>query len=287
MRPGSIRGKGGSFSIFRIPNFLFEPRGSFLGERVGAIDVLNRIRSVIGTLIVAGMIVYYDGLSHLGTPTTDATGQRTYNLQLDNPEARWFVGVIVTIVVTAFLIPLVSLGLVAWARSGARKATLYQLRWPVITAGAFFGLLAALPPTLAGVSALAAQVSKLSVVAKIGAYLFTLAVAVIVLVWLVKTLYLCATGLFRADDGHPLLAVFAAPVIAASASAIMGAQGDDGLQGVSEVVKTVTEWGGTASILALSVVSWFILRAKYPHDFPFRNGPLRRTAEAPAPQLQT
>jgi hypothetical protein len=46
--PGSILGKSGRLSIWRIPNVLLEPRGDFFGEPDEFIDRLNKIRSVVG-----------------------------------------------------------------------------------------------------------------------------------------------------------------------------------------------------------------------------------------------
>lgn len=104
-------------------------------------------------------------------------------------------------------------------------------------------------------------------------------VALVLLVWLVKALYFAATGLFRADDGHPLLAPVVAPLVAIS-SALLMASTDDGLTGVPAVIGTVTEFGGPASIIVLAVVTALILRKRYQHDFPFRRGPIDRAPAA-------
>jgi hypothetical protein len=42
--------------------------------------------------------------------------------------------------------------------------------------------------------------------AAVAAFIVVDAIGVVLIVWLVKALYLAGTGLFRADDGHPLLA---------------------------------------------------------------------------------
>ena len=286
-RPGSFRGNSGLFSIWRIPNFLLEPRGKFLGERVAVIDTLNRIRSGIGTLMLIGIIIYYSGLSHLTTNTTDEHGATQRTVTESSPEGHWVVAIILSAVLSAFLIPLVALILVLCARRGARLATLYQMRWPALGIAGFFGLLAVLGPLLDGANLLAMLAKEHGgIPAKVAAYLFTLAVAILAFVWLVKALYFAATGLFRCDDGHPFLALIVAPCVASLTAALMLTQGSDGLSDVPTVVGWVTGLGGPISIIGLSVASVFILRTRYPGQFPFRSGPVRSAPPAqptPAP----
>ena len=121
-RPGGFRGRSGLFSIWRIPNFLLEPRGKFLGERVAVIDMLNRIRSLVGTLMLIGIIVYYSGLSHLTDNTTDEHGATQRTVSANTPEGHWIIAVLLSAILSAFLIPLVALILVLCARKGARLA---------------------------------------------------------------------------------------------------------------------------------------------------------------------
>jgi hypothetical protein len=286
-RPGGFRGSSGLFSIWRIPNFLLEPRGKFLGERVPVIDTLNRVRSLLGTLMLIGIIVYYSGLSHLTDSTPDEHGATQRTVTANTPEGHWIVAIILSAVLAAFMIPLVALILVLCARKGARLATLYQMRWPALGIAAFFGLLAVLGPLLDGANLLAMLAKEHGgILAKVGAYFFTLAVAILALVWLVKALYFAATGLFRADDGHPFLALIVAPCVATLSSVLMLTQGSDGLSDVPTVVGWVTGLGGPISITGLSIASVFILRDRYPGDFPFRGGPLWAAVPsqpAPAP----
>jgi hypothetical protein len=281
-RPGSLRGKSGHVSLLRVPNFLLEPRGSYLGERVEWVDRLNKLRSIAGTVILIGMIVYYSGLSHLTTPTVDGHGARVNTVTATSPEGHWIVGVVVSVTVALFLLPVVSLALVLWTKSGFRRATLLQLRWPVVSIAAFIGLFAAMTPMLGAAQYLTSTATKhLNIVAKAAGGVISFCVALVLLVWLVKALYLAATGLFRADDGHPLLAPIVAPLVAISSAALM-ASTNDGLTGVPAAVGTITEFGGPVSILVLSIATALILRKRYGPDFPFRRGPIRRAPVAPA-----
>jgi hypothetical protein len=109
------------------------------------------------------------------------------------------------------------------------------------------------------------------------ATLFTTAVGFIILAWLIKALYLAATGLFRADDGHPLLGPIVALSGAWPSAIIMNSSpaGTGGLTGVPARVALVTGYGGAVTITALSLVTLFHLKRKYESDWPFRNGPIR------------
>jgi hypothetical protein len=112
-------------------------------------------------------------------------------------------GLIVSAAIALLMLPLTSLALVLYTKTSARKATLYQLRWPFISVAAFAGLLAVMAP-IAGLASLLTKHahSRAAVLALIA----TDAIGTVPVVWLVKALYLAGTGMFRADDGHPLLA---------------------------------------------------------------------------------
>ena len=134
LEPGSINGKNGRFSIWRIPNFLLEPRGDYFHEPDDRIERLSKYRSLAGGAIVIGMIVYYSGLSHTGyTRTGGALGGA--DITLNTPEGNWLTGIVVTISAAILVIPVVSLILILTAERPYRRATLYQLRWLAIAAG--------------------------------------------------------------------------------------------------------------------------------------------------------
>jgi len=271
-QPGSISGKKGGASIWRVPNFLLEPRGDYFHEPDEFIDRLNKFRSVAGGIIVLGMIVYYSGLSHTGyTKKGGVLGGA--NITNNTPEGTWFLGIIVTISVAILVIPIVSLVLVLLAERGYRLATLYQLRFIVIAAGAFAGLCAVIFPIAGGASYLEKSLTKhMNPLVGVAASLFVSVIGIILLVWFFKGLYLIATGLFRADDAHPLLAPIASIPIVWVASIMMYFNGGNGgLADVPETLGKIVAFGGAASVTVISVITLRRLK-KHPH-WAFRQGP--------------
>lgn len=267
---GGIWRRISQFSIWKVPNYLLEPRGSFLGENVDAIDRLAKIRSVAGTAIVIGAGIYYSGLSHLTSISTGKNGVKTINLG-GGSAGGWTVGVIASVVVAMLSLPIVSLYLVWRAYPGARKATLLQLRLPFIAIAGFWGILVAGAPFIA-IATYATNASRhLNPGVKAAAYLFSFFVAIVLLVWIIKSIYLAATGMFRAGDGHPLLPVIVAPVVAAVAAGMMLSNGYGSPPGI---IGQVLTWGGTVTILLLSLASARILKNRFPGDYPFRDGPI-------------
>jgi len=266
--PGSIRGKSGRVSIWRVPNFLLEPRGNFFGEPDDLIDRLNKIRSVTGGVIVIGMIVVYAGPAHLGY-TGGKDGALFVGTQ-NTPEGHWLLGLIVSVAVALLVVPLTSLALVLYTKSSARKATQYQLRWPFMSVAALAGLLAIMIP-IAGVASLLTKHAH-SWAAVIG-FIATDAIGIILIVWLIKALYLAGTGMFRADDGHPLLAPVSTVLAVWPIAFLMNssAAGTGGLSEVPADVALVTGYGGAVTITVLSLMTLYRLR-KQP-AWPFRNGP--------------
>jgi hypothetical protein len=274
--PGSIYSAKHTFSIWRIPNVLLEARGSYLGEPDVLVSRLNWTRTLLAMVIVVGMTVYYSGLSHLATVTHDKNGTPVVTVGNGTPEAHWFTSVLVTITIAAFTLPLISLIIVLFARSGARLRTLRQLCVPLIAALSFFGIVAIGPLLIEGAQWVTALAGS-SILMKIASYLFSVFVGVLALAWIAKACYFAATGLFRADDGHPLLGPIAAPLIATLSALFMRISGvGNGLTGVPDDVGVVTEIGGPISILLVSLTTLLHLRRRYA-GWPFRDGPVRHS----------
>jgi len=148
VNPGSIRSKNGRVSIWRVPNFLLEPRGNFFGEPDELIGRLNKVRSVAGAVIVIGMIVVYAGIAHLGY--TGGKGGALFVGTQNTPEGHWLLGLIVSMAIALLVVPLTSLALVLYTKSSARKATLYQLRRPFIEGCPKYQQTSRLQPTTEG-----------------------------------------------------------------------------------------------------------------------------------------
>jgi hypothetical protein len=273
LEPGSINGKNGRFSIWRIPNFLLEPRGDYFHERDESIGRLHKYRSLGGGAIVIGMIIYYSGLSHTGyTRAGGALGGA--DITLSTPEGKWLTGIIVTISAAILVIPVVSLILVLAAERGYRRATFYQLRWLVIAAGSFAGLCA----VILGLAAALGYLEKSQTRHLVGAVisLLSLPIAIILLAWFFKGLYLIATGLFRADDAHPLLApVSGIPVVWIAALIMYVEGGTGGLTGVPETLGKIVTFGGAVTVTIINVMT--LARLKKHEHWAYRRGPTRLT----------
>ena len=256
-----------------------EPSGAFLGERVEAIDRLNKVRSWAAIAIIVGTAVYYAGLGHLADVTK---GKDVSNVAVGNhtPEGSWFLGLMISVVVVIFMLPLISLSLVWWTRRGARRAALVQLRWPYLAIAAWFGVFAVASPFMALTAYLQRSARHMNFDIKALVWVIVLFVLIVELAWLVKATYLAASGMFRAADGHPLLPLIVAPAAAAATALMMNTVGSNGLVGVPGYVGVLLAWGGTITIAIVSLRSARILKRRYPDDFPFRNGPLRLAPQA-------
>jgi hypothetical protein len=282
-KAGSIRGRRGKVSIWRVPNFLLEARGYFLPQHDAEIERLARFRTLGAGLIVIGMIIHYGGLAHTGFTAagTSTTASTVYNV--NTPEGAWLVGIIITILAAICVVPVTAVALALTAERGYRLATLWQMRWVVVSFLSFFGLWAAIELIASeAYNVLAPHGSSGNPVALAGAGLAALAILVLCLTWGVRSLHLIAGGLFRADDAHPLLGpVSAIPIAWATAAIMYLARGDGGLTGVPDVVANLAAFGGAATITGLSVFT--ILRLRRNPHWPFRRGPV--PLPVPPPQM--
>lgn len=275
--PRILYNKKGRPSIWRVPNLLLEPRGSYFGEADESIAFVNKARSWIGVAILVGLIVYYNGLSHLAVITKDKDGGKVVNITNDTTGSNVVLNWFITITFAMLLVPLISMILVVSARSGARLATLKQLRWPFLTFGLLVGFMSALGAIPGGFGLLAQYSAKHhELVLQIASAILAAAFGIVAIAWLVKCIYLAANGLFRADDGHPLLA----PIITTVAAwfSVLFAETTDegtaGLTGVPDVVEKVTGYGGAIVLTAISVWSVARIGRRYKGLHPFRGGPL-------------
>jgi hypothetical protein len=282
LKPGSIKAKNGRLSIWRVPNFLLEPRGDYFHESDEFIDRLARLRSIAGGAVVIGMIIYYSGLSHTGyTRKGGLLGGA--NITTNTPEGGWLAGLIVTISAAILVIPIVALILVLAAERGYRRATVYQLRWIIISAGGFAGLTLVTLGVAAGINYLEkSSMHHLSPVVGIAATIMAIPVAIILLVWFFKSLYLIATGLFRADDAHPLLAPVAGiPIVWIIAFITYFEGGSGGLTGVPETLGKIVAFGGAVSVTIINTMT--LIRLKKDPCWAFRRGPVQPAPISPTP----
>jgi hypothetical protein len=160
--------------------------------------------------------------------------------------------------------------------TGMSTRILEHVSPPFVAIAGWFGIFAVASPFMALGGYLQKSARHMNFDIKALAWVLVVFVLIVGLTWIVKAIYLAATGVFRAEDGHPLLPLIVAPIIAATTVLIMNTVGSNGLVGVPGYVGDALAWGGTITITIVSLRSAQILKRWYPDDFPFRNGPLRR-----------
>jgi hypothetical protein len=230
---------------------LFAANGSFLKKKDEIIEWLYKIRAVIGVVILVTIGLRYD--------------QSTQNI------ASYFNPVIAADYDPTFLTLLASvlpatLLVTALTKRGKRVAAFRQMvRFPVATAlisMAIFGCFAA-----------GAALSTLHITA-VTAIVVILAVAFLVSypAFLFRAVYLLTVDMWRLGDGHPLLP----PIIGSGLAwgvAIYGLTHGHATPGEPNQISTVILFGAPASVTIVGIIEIARLRARYPSDFPFRNGP--------------
>ena len=264
-----FRNGAGKVSFWRIPNGLFESRGLFLHWTDERVDKLNRRRSIIGTLMLLGVAVHYEHLFVL-KKTYDKHGHLVHETgEFGSGGAAvsdWLTSTLISMLVGIAIAMALGVVLVVLTHSGNRAAAARQLCWPIGTVLMFFAMTGVFLGIAAGINAVLGQSA--------GAAHFVIELVAVCTVGFlyVKSLYLVITGLFRADDGHPLLAPIAVPLVAwyfAWRQLLTG-----GLPGAPHVLGLVIGLGGPLSLTYLSLVAIGRLRRAHPVDFPFLDGPL-------------
>jgi hypothetical protein len=188
-------------------------------------------------------------------------------------------GLIVSVALALLVVPLTSLALVLYTKPGGRKATMYQLRWPFISVASFAGLLAVMVPITRLASLLTKHAHSWAAVA---GFIATDAIGIILIGWLIKALYLAGTGMFRADDGHSLLAPVST-ILAVWPIAILMNSSAAGTGGLSEVpadVALVTGYGGAVTITVLGLMTLYRLRKQTGMAVPQRPAPAPATGDS-------
>jgi hypothetical protein len=252
------------FSLWRVPNLLLETRDSFLGEPVAHVEALNRWRTWLGVLTIAGAAAVYPVLAKEQPDQITGPARNSNVFYYANYFANWTAGMVAAVVMTAFYLILFSFILLLAVR--ARRATLRTLARSLAAMASFFGLFAA-----ASLAQLAAPwVKHLGFAEHVVAYLVQGAVFIIALVWIIKALYLAAMDVFRANDGHPMLGPLVSTAVVWTMAAIASAQG--GTEGVPRDVGLALAFGGPVTVTGLNVYACAMIWRKY-HALLFRNGP--------------
>jgi hypothetical protein len=161
---------------------------------------------------------------------------------------------------------LIPIGVALLTRSGYRMVALRQLRFPAVAIGGYIALYLAVSRGL-----------PFLLKTRTGPNAFLLSLlALVAMIWLaillLRGVYLLVVGMFRLADGHPLLAPLTATFIAwgvAVNTVLAGGRSD-----VPPNLAVVLLLGGPITVTAVSALEVARLRRRYPHDFPFRRGPL-------------
>jgi hypothetical protein len=260
-----------NLNIWRVPDFLFTARGYYLGDTDEFIGKIAKYRTIIGAAGFVFIAIAFPGFDR-GLPS-EITGVRqgstAYNIF--NYLGNWLQNALGAVVMSAVVLVPVSLLVVLMARSGAKGATLRQLRWPFITIGLFIGVLAGMAAAVGVLPLVTAFLGKrangtLVVVINI----VEVVIAIVMMVWLIKMVYLVLRDFFRADDGHPFLAPIGS-TLAVWGIFLLNAVTSGDATGVPHEIAFIMSWGGPLTVTALNV--WAIARIRKEHGM-CRNGPL-------------
>jgi hypothetical protein len=238
---------------------LFGPRGGFLPPDEPVLNGFGIAQRTAGVLTLLAVNTAYS--SHLD----GVTGLPLMPPSLADPLAVLSVPVLMVLLSAAAL---------CFTRRGFRRRAARQLVYPVQTSILFVVVMSAgrwiVPLGSYQGSGTATALEPLAVLAVTWYLAFALCAA-----------WCCAAGLFRAADGHPLLAPVAAVVLSWLA-AIRVLSTDALPAGMPHPLYFTVVLGGPAAVAVLSAFEVWHLRAKYPGKFPFREGPLPGSrAEAP------
>jgi WD40 repeat protein len=252
---GSIKKKNGKFSLWRVPNFLMETRGYYLGKHDPWFDTLAKARAIVGVLILVGVAYAYPGYTGPFGELIPTTGYVWPGIRtLLRFDSLWITSIVYTLALLVILIILFILLIIITTRSSALPAALNLLCWSLVTIGLFAGLFV--------LFAAAGRLPQTSGWAS----LYDLALIIPVALF-VKVIYLAATDVFRADDAHPFLA----PVVTTIASwwllRILGPP-----TGLPHDAGLLLTYGGPGTITILNGLACWCLIAEHGNPL-FPDGP--------------
>ena len=252
---GSIKKRNGEFSLWRVPNFLMETRGYYLGKHDPCFDKLAKARAIVGVLILVGAAYAYPGYTGPYGELIPTTGYVWPGIRtLLRFDSIWITSIVYTLALLVILIILFILLIIITTRSNALPAALNLLCWSLVTIGLFTGLFV--------LFAAAGRLPQTSGWAS----LYDLAL-ILPVVLFVKVIYLAATDVFRADDAHPLLA----PVVTTGASWwLLYTLGPP--TGLPHDAGLLLTYGGPGTITILNVLACCSLIAEHGNPL-FPDGP--------------
>jgi hypothetical protein len=238
---------------------LFGPRGGFLPPKDPVLDWFGIVRGTAGVLALLAVNIAYG--SHLG----GVTGLPLMPPSLADPLAVLSAPVVMVLLSAAAL---------CCTSRGYRRRAARRLVYPVQASVLFVVVMLAsrwilLLGSYQG-SGITIALEPLAAMVVIWYLFFALCAA-----------WCCAAGVFRAADGHPLLGP-AAAVVFSWLAAVRVRDADALPADMPHLLYFTVVLGGPATVTVLSAFEVWLLRAEYPDEFPFREGPLSGSpTEAP------
>ena len=277
--------------LWRVPDRFLKAQGDFLGEDDGKlIKFLSIARSTFGVVILVGIALTYPGFTK-STPELIATGANTpaSAAAISKLADTWLTSILYGLLVTLVAIVLFAVAIVAFAKNGKRLTMLRLMCIPLIAFVLFAGLMAAIVGAVDLLNLVTNWFNPQNVHDSAGSVGLSLAEIVILIVlfvgtvpilaaWYIRSIYLAAVGVFRADDAHPLLAPFATTVASWSLAGIAYFTG--GPTGVSYDLGLWILFLGPTTVSIINAVACMQLWRNH-HELLFRGGPLQRGQKAP------
>jgi hypothetical protein len=241
-----------SFAGWRYADQLFGPTGSYLHDEDQTMDWLYKARALIGVAILVAVGAHY----HHATKSIISN----FDPVLGGITEPMILALISVVPATALV--------VIFTRRGKRDEAFRQMmRYPV---------------KVALICLIAYEcVRVLERLVSMDNFLVNAVVIIVggliyfryVLIFSFRAIYLITVGMCRLGDGHPLLPPVIGTILAwavACQSLLTGGAGT----GDPAMISLAVLLGGPVSITVLGHVEISGLRARYPEEFPFRDGPL-------------
>jgi len=283
-QPGFIRRRAGLIrTLWGVPDRLLASKGKFLGEESDRfIKGVFLLRSVFGLGILAAVALAYPGYTRpmsalWASPANTPTGEvSALKLAQNTITFALWASLIILLCALLFTVPITLL-----MRPGRRLAMLRNMRFPVIAFMLFWGFLGGLSGILILLDPVFNDNPKsllIAVAQFIAMIILVLTFIPIFLAWYLKSIYLAAVDVFRADDAHPLLAPVATTVVSWTLAIVALLAG--GPTGLPRGLALLIVLGGPTTVSILNAVACVRLLRDY-HCLLFRDGPGRYSREEP------
>jgi outer membrane protein assembly factor BamB len=278
-------------ALWHLPDRFLKAHGDFLGGDDGTlIKFLSIMRSAFGLAILVGIALTYPGFTK-STPELIATGANVpaSAAAISKLANSWLTSILYGLLLSLVAIVLFAVVVVVFAKRDQRLTMVRLMCIPLIAFVLFAGLMAAIVGAVDLLSVVTNWFDQQRIhdsAASVGLGLAEIVALIVLFVGMVpilavlyiKSIYLAAVDVFRADDAHPLLAPFATTVAAWSLAGIGYFTG--GPTGVSYDLGLWILFLGPTTVSILNAVDCCLLWRNH-HDLMFRGGPLTRGQRGP------